>query len=52
MAFFKLKKRCPYCAHVLENGKCKNKDCIAYVDEIDEESAENSKSTESTKAEE
>lgn len=29
---FRLPKRCPYCAHKLdENGKCVNKDCIAYV---------------------
>ena len=29
---FKLPKRCPFCARKLDaNGKCVNKDCIAYV---------------------
>jgi hypothetical protein len=29
---FKLPKRCPYCARKLDaEGKCVNKDCIAYV---------------------
>ena len=29
---FRLPKRCPYCAHKLdENWQCVNKDCIAYV---------------------
>lgn len=29
---FKLPKRCPFCARKLDaEGKCVNKDCIAYV---------------------
>lgn len=29
---FKLSKRCPFCARKLDaDGKCVNKDCIAYV---------------------
>ncbi|MFR9128278.1 MAG: hypothetical protein ACLVLA_12900 [Acidaminococcus intestini] len=31
---FKLPKRCPYCAHkVNEEGKCVNPECIAYDSE-------------------
>lgn len=30
---FKLPKRCPYCAHKLEDDKCVNPDCIAYKPE-------------------
>ncbi len=34
MAFFKLKKRCPYCGTALdENGNCPNKDCINHKSE-------------------
>lgn len=31
--FFVRKKRCKYCASILENNECKNPNCIAYVDE-------------------
>lgn len=39
MAKFKVKKRCPYCAHVLrEDGTCKNEKCVVgYVKETQEE---------------
>ena len=28
---FKIPKRCEYCAHKLEDGKCVNQNCIAYT---------------------
>lgn len=32
--FFKLTKRCEYCAHVLrDDGTCQNEKCIAYKPE-------------------
>ena len=38
MSFFKLRKRCPYCAHVLnEKGECENPKCINYKGDRDSE---------------
>lgn len=38
MAFFKLKKRCPYCGTALdENGNCPNTGCINYQTKSKEE---------------
>lgn len=40
----KIAKRCPYCAHKLVDGKCKNEKCVAYVpDEKEEETTSESK---------
>lgn len=34
MGFFKLKKRCKSCAHVLrDDGTCQNEKCVKYVAE-------------------
>ena len=34
--FYKLKKRCRFCAHVLKNDKtCRNPNCIVYKIDLD-----------------
>lgn len=39
MAFFKLKKRCKFCAHTLRNdGTCSNPKCVNYTAEKTAES--------------
>lgn len=38
----KIKKRCPYCAHVLnEKGECENPKCIAYKEDKDAAKGDN-----------
>ncbi len=52
MGFFKLKKRCKLCAHVLrDDGTCQNEKCVKYVVENDstDTGASGSPSTSSTK---
>lgn len=40
MAFFKLKKRCPYCGTALDDkGNCPNTECINHQDETTKEDA-------------
>ncbi|WP_417208229.1 hypothetical protein [Acidaminococcus fermentans] len=39
MAFFKLKKRCPYCGTALDKGNCPNTGCINHQDETTKEDA-------------
>ena len=44
MSFFKLKKRCPYCAHVLNaKGECENPKCINYKGDRETTTTENDK---------
>lgn len=41
MGFFKLKKRCKFCAHVLRaDGTCQNPNCIDYTEEPTKESTD------------
>lgn len=45
MAFFKLKKRCKFCAHTLrDDGTCQNQKCVNYT-----EKTSDSTTTDSTK---
>ena len=46
--FFNKKERCKFCAGELKDGKCTNKNCIAYV----KEDTENTEQEENTTTEE